>query len=648
MALAAAAVLVALGGSAMSQTRNALPGGWNQSKAQRNVTGARYQGMLLSSRYLTMRDGVKIAIDVLLPSGLAPGEKIPAILHQTRYWRSVSVPRPLRSFFPEIQDKEEKERFVTHGYAWVDVDVRGTGASFGSCPTPNFSIDQIRDGGEVVDWIVRQPWSNGVVGATGVSYGGTTAQLLLVNHHPAVRAVAVRFADFDEYADVAFPGGVYFRALVDTWAGFTSSLDRGALPESLPWWMRWGGKLIGAGVRPVDADRDRSMLAAAIREHAANFDGYAALAGVTYRDDDAGGLTIDDISAHRFAQAMQASRAAVYSYDGWFDAAYVHGAIKRYLSVRTPRSRLTLGPWAHGGVQNFSPFAAAASEPFDQVGELLRFFDYHLKGIDTGIEGEPPVHYFTMGEEKWKAAETWPPPGLQAVTYYLAARNLLAPNRPAGDGFDTYRTDSTVGTGSRTRWDGITGGFPVSHTYTDRRRTDERLLTYTSTPFEQDTEVTGHPIVTLYLSSTGIDGAVFAYLEDVDPDGRVFAVTEGQLRAVHRKLSAAAPYPDVVPYHSFKRADALPLIPGAVVELVFDLLPTSYLFRRGHSVRLALAGADRDHFATFPGTPTLQVYRSRQHASHIELPVMPRGRDGPARHYGVGPAARKGDESNFD
>jgi len=155
MALAAGALLVALGGSAMSQTRNALPGGWNQSKAQRNVTGARYQGMLLSSRYLTMRDGVKIAIDVLLPSGLAPGDEIPTILHQTRYWRSVSVPRPFRLFFPEIQDKAEKERFVTHGYAWVDVDVRGTGASFGSCPTPNFSIDQIRDGGEVVDWIIR-------------------------------------------------------------------------------------------------------------------------------------------------------------------------------------------------------------------------------------------------------------------------------------------------------------------------------------------------------------------------------------------------------------------------------------------------------------------------------------------------------------
>ncbi len=96
----------------------------------------------------------------------------------------MSVPWPFQLFFPEIQDGAEKKRFVSRGYAWVDVDVRGTGASFGSCPTPTFSIDQIRDGGEIVDWVIRQPWSNGVVGATGVSYGGMTAQLLLVNDIP--------------------------------------------------------------------------------------------------------------------------------------------------------------------------------------------------------------------------------------------------------------------------------------------------------------------------------------------------------------------------------------------------------------------------------------------------------------------------------
>jgi len=176
-----------------------------------------FTDMVVSSQYLTMRDGVQIAIDVFLPEGLAPGQRLPTILEQTRYWRSVLVRWPFSRVYDAIPNEAEKRRFVTHGYAWVEADVRGTGASFGNCPTPNFSADQIRDGGEIVDWIVRQPWSNGTVGATGISYAGMTAQLLLVTNHPAVKAVAPRFTQFDEYTDIAFPGGVYFSALVDTW-----------------------------------------------------------------------------------------------------------------------------------------------------------------------------------------------------------------------------------------------------------------------------------------------------------------------------------------------------------------------------------------------------------------------------------------------
>lgn len=106
--------------------------------------------------------------------------------------------------------------------------------------------------------------------------------------------------------------------------------------------------------------------------------------------------------------------------------------------------------------------------------------------------------------------------------------------------------------------------------------------------------------------------------------GRVFAITDGQLRAVHRKLSAdEPPYRDVVPYHSFKRQDGKPLVAGEVTEVSFDLLPTSYLFKPGHSIRVALAGADKDHFVALPGdAPTVQVYRDRVHPSRINLPVI--------------------------
>jgi len=464
------------------------------------------------------------------------------------------------------------------------------------------------------------------VGATGISYAGMTAELLLVTNHPAVKAVAPRFTQFDEYTDVAFPGGVYFSALVDTWAGFTTALDRDVIPDSVPTWMRLGGTLIGAGVRPVDADHDRSQLAAAVRAHTDNFDHYAEIAQLTYRDDlTPSGLSIDGISPHPYAPRMQTSGAAVYSVSGWFDGSYVHAAIKRYLTLRNAGSRLTLGPWPHGGERNISPSSASPDTGFDHVADLLRFFDFHLKGIDTGIAGEPPVHYFTMGEDKWQAADTWPPPAV-VRTYYCDAAHRLSTGRPAAEDADAYRVDLTATTGHQTRWDGITGGAPTAQAFAERSAADEKLLVYTSGPLDRDTEVTGHPIVTLWVSSTARDGQFFVYLEDADEQGHVRAITDGQLGAVHRKLSTAAPaYRDVVPYHSFTRADAMPLVPSEVAELVFDLLPTSYLFRPGHSLRVAVAGADVAHFAALSGDPpTVQVHRGGAHASHIDLPVISR------------------------
>jgi len=180
--------------------------------------------------------------------------------------------------------------------------------------------------------------------------------------------------------------------------------------------------------------------------------------------------------------------------------------------------------------------------------------------------------------------------------------------------------DVNVGTGRTSRWD--LGSAVI---YPDRRVADRKLLCYTSAPLDADLEVTGHASVTVFVSSTATDGEFFAYLEDMNPKGRVTYVTEGELRAVHRKLSAEPPYGQVGAYHSFKRSDALPLPPGGVTEITFEILPTSYRFKRGHSIRLALAGADKDHFAVMPGPPpSWRVYRDSVHASRISLPVMAR------------------------
>ena len=164
--------------------------------------------------------------------------------------------------------------------------------------------------------------------------------------------------------------------------------------------------------------------------------------------------------------------------------------------------------------------------------------------------------------------------------------------------------------------------------YSRRAEAAAHLLTYLTPPLDGDIEITGHPIVTLYVTSTETDGAFFVYLEDVAPDGQVTYVTEGELRAIHRKVSTdTAPYKLLVPYHSFRKKDVQPLQPGELAEVTFGLLPTSVLIRKGHRIRIGIAGHDEGTFVRIPAdaTPTITVARNRLHASHIDLPVARRG-----------------------
>ena len=163
---------------------------------------------------------------------------------------------------------------------------------------------------------------------------------------------------------------------------------------------------------------------------------------------------------------------------------------------------------------------------------------------------------------------------------------------------------------------------------------DAKMLTYTSAPLAADLQLAGTPVVSLWVASDHDDGAFFVYLEDVDADGRSRYVTEGGLRAIHRKLSKNPDFEQTSPFHSYARSDALPLVPGEVAELRFQLHPTSVLLRRGHRLRLAIAGADADMFDRVPakGKPTIRLHRARMRASFVELPVVgaeTRTADGP-------------------
>lgn len=600
---------------------------WYDQQAFKQRFPAQYKGHVRTSRYLTMRDGCKIAVDVHLPKGLESGARIPTILHQTRYWRSIAHNPPFDKVLPSGRLVEVRDFFLNHGYAWVAADVRGSGASFGYRPC-EYSADEVKDGAQIVDWIIDQPWSSGKVGATGVSYDGGTAELLAGNKHPAVKAIAPLFSMFDPYLEVVFPGGVHLSWFTSVWGNLGRQLDSNTLPEVV---RRRFGKLLnltGSHVRPVDADRDQSLLTAAVKSHAYNWNLHETTLRVVFRDDPLPydwEMRFDSLSPYVRTKDLDACGVAVYSYSGWFDAAFAHSAIKRHMTLKGggSKNRLTLGPWNHGGKRNCSPPAPRKSR-FDMRVELLRFFEHHLRDADTGIRNDKPVYYYTMGDEKWNSTDTWPPAATQQ-NFYLAENGILSTEKPtATAAADRYTVDDTHGTGTKSRWNCLVMGGNVTHP--DRKKQDAKLLCYTTPPLDRPVEVTGHPIVTLHITSPLRDGNVLVYLEDIDESGGVHYLSEGMLRAIHRKLSdKPPPYKTIVPYRTYARADAMPLVPGKPAELTFDILPISHVFKAGHRIRVAIAGADVDHFANPPGPPpTISVHRSAARASRVILPVVTR------------------------
>jgi putative CocE/NonD family hydrolase len=552
----------------------------------------RYTSLSERSLYLPMRDGVKIAIQLVMPKDLPADEKIPAIMNMTRYWRAKQGDSP-STFFP------------SHGYANIFVDARGTGASFGVWRAP-FSQDEIKDYSEVVNWVIAQPWSNGRVGAIGNSYGGNTALWLAASMNPAVKAVVPRHYEFDLFAETPYPGGVLTDWMVKAWNKGNRQLDT------------------NPGVKLVDEDADQKLYREATSRRGENADVYAAALKTRFRDDREFGDTLDDLSLHSYRAQLEKANVPINSWGGWFDASTPDAVIKTFMSLKNYQ-RAVIGPWNHGGSQNASPYQTPESQRVMQGFEWLRFFDHYLKGIDTRLEKKKLLYYFTIGEEKWKVTSTWPVAGTEMTRWYLDANHSLGPKAPGSiSGEDRYTVNFDATSGDKNRWHTQVGGEVI---YPDRAEEDKKLLTYTSAPLEIDMELTGYPLVDLFVTSTHTDGAIYVYLEEVDANGKVTYLTEGLLRALQRKVSSEpAPSKLQVPYHSFKKKDAMPLVPGQTAEIKFGLQPISALVKKGHRLRIAIAGHDQGTFARIPaeGGPTIAVQRNRRNLSWIELPVVTR------------------------
>ncbi len=562
-------------------------------------------GHQVTSQYLTMSDGTRIAIDVHFPTGLPADTQVPTILELTRYWRD--------------RGEEEPSYIVRHAvwraFAYVVMDERGTGASFGEWSYP-LTDRALQDAREVIDWITGQSWSNGLVGATGVSYPGMAAQQLASIGHPALRAIAPQSDAYDMYEDLIFPGGVFNEFFMKGWGDIVYEMDRNSSIQYEDVWFR---------LSPVDADPAGELLAQALAEHQGNMDSYAEVRQVTYRDDVMSvGITVDDLSSHTHASAVDDSGVALYHWGSWFDGGSADGVIRQFMEGSGPQ-RAVIGAWSHGLSQNASPFQnfRYPSVPRHElnVEEAVNFFDDILrkeKPLQNRI-----LRYYTLGSAEWKSTSEWPVPGTTMERYYLGEGGSLTQTAPtATDGADHYTVDFTAVSSPESRWHSPLTG---ESWYENRRMEDQKLLVYETEPLQAALEITGYPVVHLSASSTHTDGAFFVYLEVVDQYGTVRYVTEGILRAINRRVGTdPAEWRRPTPYHSYRSQDAEPLVPGGVTELAFGLHPTSVLVREGHRIRIAIAGHDSGVFKRVPetGTPEITIQRNSLHPSYIELPVI--------------------------
>jgi len=535
------------------------------------------------SQFITARDGTRLAADIYLPAanGKPVARRFPVIWQHTLS-RTGGRPQAAANGF-SLAAIPSLTKF---GYVVAIVDRRGMGSSFGA-RRGYIDRTESRDAYDVTEWLAAQSWSDGNVGAFGCSNTGAAAMHVPVLMPPHLKAVFAGCYAWDTY-DGFLRGGIF--------------ANWGTGPE----------RTIDEDLRqnaPVDDDKDGVLLRAAVDEHRGNTPIYSMWKSIPYRDgwsDLTGSQFWLETNVATYRGQLAQSKVAIYTQGGWNDDFRAQGLIA-YSNLKNPK-KILIGPWEHCRTDNF-----------DLPAEYLRFFDRWLKNIDNGIMNEPPIRYYTVNApqgKEWRFANAWPLPEAKPVVYYLQPARERDENKISTSRGANAKASQTIdySTSCGANWPLLTQTCVQ----------DSKGMVFNGEPLVRDTEVTGHPMVSLWISSTASDGNFFAYLEDVAPDGAVRIVTDGRLKASLRKTTAA-PY-DVfsLPWHRSLEGDVELLTPNEPTELRFDMLPISYIFKTGHRLRVNVTGADaRERDRVVPATvPTITIYGGGKFASSLTLPII--------------------------
>lgn len=542
----------------------ALSAGLVPARAYESASPPQY-GFTLERTGIRMSDGVTLAVTLYRPTGAPKGARFPVILNYLPYRKDDDEAQEQYGLF---------SYFARRGYVGAAVDIRGFGDSGGTPPGREYSAQERADGEQVIAWLARQPWSNGKVGMFGISWGGFNSIQMAMRNPSALKAIVAVAATERLYReDVHYIDGIVhideFELTMDLGEGRSGAPDYSLAPDvigprmsSKPWSLTYlehqrDGAFWHSPERPLSSIHVPCFLI--------------------------GGL-----------------------HDGYRDS------IPRMLRQVAAPVKAWIGPWNHAW-----PDDSDYGPLYGWREQAVRWFDYWLKGRDTGVVQDPKLviylqHAYPPGPQDqtipgaWRAYDGWPPTGTHPERLFLQPNHTLR-RQPQETGQNELRYVPSAGA--------EVGIFWWGDLQPDMRPFDAYSLVYDTQPLSRDTAIIGLPRVRFYASATAPQADWIARLEDVAPDGRVTLVTGAALNGAQRD-SLSQPKS---------------LVPGKTYAFTLNLHLASYVFPKGHRIRLALSNAMWPTLWPTPYPMDTTVELGGRQPSWIDLPRVPlAGRAPPA------------------
>ncbi|WP_336926897.1 CocE/NonD family hydrolase [Alteraurantiacibacter palmitatis] len=542
-----------------------------------------YPDVQRQSLYVPVRDGTRLAVNIYRPAhgDAVADERLPVIFVFTPY-RARFVDDRGQVQETALGDNLALRSLIRAGYVVAVADIRGKGASFGTRRGFQDRTEAL-DGHDLVEWLARQPFSSGDVGMIGCSYLGGTVTHTASTAPPSLRAAFIGATDWDKYAFVR-DGGIT--------AQFNTRPD-----EPLD---------VDLASVPVDGD-DGTLLRAAVAQHAGNTPMGPLWYGMPFRDSISaftGNPFWDEVAIWRHADTIRNAGIATYWWSNWEDEPTAQAII----AAQNLGSRLLIGPGSH----------CVPPPGFDFTGEVVRFFDHHLKGADNGFAAQPRVTHWVEtgpGAGEYRMGDALPGSLSSTQAWYLAPHQNgaehggLAPR--AVDGADLFTVDYNVPGGEYFAF------WPAP--------ADAHGIVYDSAPLPAPIDLLGNPVAHIALTSSTRDAEVFVYLEEATAAGEVRMLSFGRLKLSHR-ATAEAPWDNLgLPWHSGMAADVRPLAEGEVARLSIAMMPLSRRIAAGSRLRFVLTGADprQRNLADVKQDPPPQftILTGWEAGSRIDLPL---------------------------